>query len=83
MAEIGRANGAVRALQALAKVVESTHAMEAFYTEHDFFLTPTIARKPVKIGELETAAPLQVAPRGWCTGFTAARRCWRPVSSSR
>jgi Asp-tRNA(Asn)/Glu-tRNA(Gln) amidotransferase A subunit family amidase len=63
MAEIGRANGAVGALQALAKVVEYTHAMEAFYTDHDFFLTPTIARKPVKIGELETAAPLQVASR--------------------
>lgn len=63
MAEIGRANGIVAAAQALARTVEYTHAVSKFYESYDYFLTPTIARRPVKIGELDTAPSLQKAAR--------------------
>lgn len=63
MAELGRAGGIVAAAKALAKTVEFTHAVSAFYNDYDFFLTPTIARKPVKIGELDTAPALQTGAR--------------------
>ncbi|MFT4050170.1 MAG: amidase [Solirubrobacterales bacterium] len=63
MAEIGRANGIVAAAKSLARTVEYTHAVSKFYERYDYFLTPTIARKPVKIGELDTAPSLQKAAR--------------------
>ncbi len=63
MAEIGRANGIVEASKALARTVEHTHAVAHFHEKYDYFLTPTIARRPVKIGELDTAPSLQRAAR--------------------
>ncbi len=63
MAEIGRANGIVEASKALARTVEHTHAVARFHERYDYFLTPTIARRPVKIGELDTAPSLQKAAR--------------------
>ncbi|GAA4740932.1 amidase [Gordonia alkaliphila] len=63
MVEVGRANGAVAALRALGEIAEYTHAMERFYTDHDYFLTPTIAQKPIKIGALDTPKALQAGAR--------------------
>nr|WP_249361870.1 amidase family protein [Gordonia araii] len=63
VAEIGRANGVAALMQALRRTTEYTHAMERFYADHDFYLTPTMARPPIKVGELDTPAPLQVAAR--------------------
>jgi Asp-tRNA(Asn)/Glu-tRNA(Gln) amidotransferase A subunit family amidase len=63
MAELGRANGIVTAAKALARTMEFTHAISKFYEKYDYFLTPTIARKPVKIGELDTAPALQKGAR--------------------
>lgn len=64
MAEIGRANGVVAANAALMDTFEYTHAISRFYERYDYFLTPTIARKPVRVGELETAPTLQKLARG-------------------
>lgn len=63
MAELGRANGIIEAAKAIAKTVEFNHAVSKFYESYDYFLTPTIARKPVKIGELDTAPALQKGAR--------------------
>lgn len=63
MAELGRANGIVEAAKALAKTTEFVHAVSKFYDDYDYFLTPTLGRKPVKIGELDTAPALQKGAR--------------------
>ncbi len=63
MAELGRAGGIVAAARALAKTREFTHAISRFYENYDLFLTPTISRKPVKVGELDTAPALQKGAR--------------------
>ncbi|GED98197.1 amidase [Gordonia crocea] len=63
VAEIGRANGVAALMRALHKVTEYTQQMEAFYADYDFFLTPTMSRPPIPIGQLDTPAPLQVAAR--------------------
>ncbi|GAA3038664.1 amidase [Gordonia defluvii] len=63
VAEIGRANGVGALMQALSQVHAYTHAMERFYADYDFFLTPTLAQAPIKIGALDTPAPLQIAAR--------------------
>jgi Asp-tRNA(Asn)/Glu-tRNA(Gln) amidotransferase A subunit family amidase len=63
MAEIGRANGVVAANAALMNTFEYTHAITRFHERFDYFLTPTIARRPVRVGELETAPSLQKAAR--------------------
>ncbi|QKT07509.1 amidase [Gordonia sp. X0973] len=63
VAEIGRASGVAALMAALGQVKEYTYAMERFYADHDFFLTPTIACEPIKVGSLDTPVPLQVAAR--------------------
>jgi Asp-tRNA(Asn)/Glu-tRNA(Gln) amidotransferase A subunit family amidase len=63
MAEIGRANGAVAAANALFNNMNYVHAITEYHQRYDYFLTPTISRKPVKIGELDTAPVLQKASR--------------------
>ncbi|MFC0315214.1 amidase [Gordonia phosphorivorans] len=63
MVEVGRANGVVALIDALGAITEYTHAMERFYTEYDYFLTPTIAQKPIEIGALDTPLALQAGAR--------------------
>lgn len=63
MAETGRAGGVAAPQLALMKIHEYTQAMTRFHERFDYFLTPTISRKPVKIGELDTAPALQKAAR--------------------
>ena len=63
MAEVGRANGVVAATKALMSNVEYIHAITRFHETYDYFLTPTIARRPLKIGELETEPSLKKAAR--------------------
>jgi Asp-tRNA(Asn)/Glu-tRNA(Gln) amidotransferase A subunit family amidase len=63
MYELGRANGVIEAGKALAKTMDYTHAITRFYEDYDYFLTPSIARRPVKIGELDTAPALQKGAR--------------------
>jgi Asp-tRNA(Asn)/Glu-tRNA(Gln) amidotransferase A subunit family amidase len=63
MAELGRAGGVVAVGLALSDIFDYTRAVETFYESYDYFLTPSIARKPVKIGELDTAPALQKGAR--------------------
>jgi Asp-tRNA(Asn)/Glu-tRNA(Gln) amidotransferase A subunit family amidase len=63
MAEIGRANGAVAAMKAMENTVQYIRELARFHETYDYFLTPTIAKKPVRIGELDTAPTLQKAAR--------------------
>lgn len=63
MVEVGRANGVVALFDALGEITGYTRSMERFYTEYDFFLTPTMAEKPIKIGALDTPKVLQVGAR--------------------
>lgn len=63
MAEIGRANGVVAPQAALMHAAQYTHAIARFHENYDFFLTPTIARRPLKIGEIATSPALQKAAR--------------------
>jgi amidase len=63
MAELGRANGVVEAAKAMAHNIDYVRAISNFHQTYDYFLTPTISRKPVKIGELDTAPALQKGAR--------------------
>jgi Asp-tRNA(Asn)/Glu-tRNA(Gln) amidotransferase A subunit family amidase len=63
VAELGRANGVSGVAKALARTVEYTHAIARFHQKYDYFLTPTIARRPVEIGELSTPPAFQKASR--------------------
>ncbi|MBJ7459489.1 MAG: amidase, partial [Thermoleophilaceae bacterium] len=63
MAELGRSNGVVEAAKAMAHNIDYIRAISDFHEKYDYFLTPTIARKPVKIGELATSETLQKGAR--------------------
>lgn len=63
MAEIGRANGVIAVSEAIFNNVNYVHAIAEFHQRYDYFLTPTISRKPVKLGELDTPKHLQTASR--------------------
>ncbi|MEZ5211337.1 amidase [Gordonia sp. PP30] len=63
MVELGRANGAVGLLRALGEITGYTRAMTTFYESYDLFMTPTLAEEPIKVGSLETPAPLRAGAR--------------------
>ncbi|MBI2691317.1 MAG: amidase [Solirubrobacterales bacterium] len=63
MAELGRSNGVIEAAKAMAHNIDYVRAISNFHENYDYFLTPTISRKPVKIGELDTAPALQKGAR--------------------
>lgn len=63
MAELGRSNGVVEAAKAMAHNIDYVRAISNFHQSYDYFLTPTISRRPVKIGELDTAPALQKGAR--------------------
>lgn len=63
VAELGRAQG-VTAL-ALAQANRATHVrrLATFHDTYDILLTPTLAKPPLRVGELTTPAVLQTASR--------------------
>lgn len=63
MVEVGRANGTVNTLAALAETSQYTRAMARFYQTYDLFMTPTMAQAPITIGSLDTAAPIKAGAR--------------------
>ncbi|AVM00449.1 amidase [Gordonia iterans] len=63
MVEFGRANGTEKLIRALDEIVQYTHAIERFYEDFDFFLTPTLARIPIEVGSIDTPVPLQIGAR--------------------
>ncbi|MGK2878482.1 MAG: amidase [Solirubrobacterales bacterium] len=61
--ELGRTNGVVAAAKAMSHNIDYVRAVEKFYESYDYFLTPTVSRKPVKIGELDMSPALQKGAR--------------------
>ncbi len=64
MAELGRAAGVIPAAQALERRNEYVLTLAKFHEQYDFFLTPTLAKPPLRIGQLDTPENLQKASRG-------------------
>ena len=62
-AELGRAAGLGPLFQSLANVREYIHALADFHQRYDLFLTPTLAKPPLKVGEITTPDRLQKASR--------------------
>ncbi len=63
MVEVGRAGGVGKMMLALGEINQYTRAMTDFYRDYDYFMTPTMAQAPIKVGSLATAAALQVGSR--------------------
>lgn len=64
MAAIGRATPAPAYLAAQARWQTHTRALAEFHQRYDLLLTPTLARPPWPIGELDLAAPVELTARG-------------------
>lgn len=63
VAEIGRATGVGALVQALGSIADYTHALDDFFEGYDLFLTPTLAKPPLKVGSIDTPKALQAASR--------------------
>lgn len=61
--ELGRAAGVVAAFRALSHVNGYVLSLESFHQKHDYFLTPTLATPPLRIGATTTSPLLQRASR--------------------
>ncbi|MBC3189644.1 amidase [Pseudonocardia sp. C8] len=64
MAAIGRATPASAYLGALGRWQVHTRALAEFHERYDLLLTPTLARPPWPIGELDLAGPMKLAAKG-------------------
>ena len=62
-AELGRAAGLDAFLSAFEHINDHVHALADFHETYDLFLTPTLARPPLKVGEIDTPPRLQRAAR--------------------
>jgi amidase len=62
-AEIGRAAGVGALFHALDNINDYIRALDDFHSRYDLFVTPTLAKPPLEIGSIATAAPLQAASR--------------------
>ncbi|MGI8522672.1 MAG: amidase [Nocardioides sp.] len=62
-AELGRAAGMASLFQSLANINGHVRALARFHETHDLFLTPTLAKPPLPVGELTSSASLQRAAR--------------------
>ncbi|BBG04759.1 MULTISPECIES: amidase [Pseudonocardia] len=67
MAAIGRGTSAPEYLAAQARWQEHTRALATFHERYDLLLTPTLARPPWPIGELDLAGPVKLVARGLLT----------------
>lgn len=63
IAELGRAGGVVKAALALESRNEYSRSLATFHEQYDYFMTPTLAKRPVKIGQLTTPRALQIGSR--------------------
>ncbi len=63
VAEIGRAAGVGALFHALDRINDYIRALDDFHARYDLFLTPTLAKPPLEVGSIATAAPLQAASR--------------------
>jgi len=55
-AEMGRSTGAVDVQRAIERWHGHTRALVDFHRSHDLLLTPTLAREPLRVGEIATSA---------------------------
>ena len=62
-AELGRAAGAEALMRALDNVNGYIQSLTAFHADYDYFMTPTLATPPLKVGAIETPPALQRAAR--------------------
>ncbi len=63
VAELGRANGLRAMLEAMRRVTGYVQSLARFHESYDYFLTPTLAKPPLRVGELDTPNLLQTAAR--------------------
>lgn len=63
MAELGRANGAIRLGEAIARRHEHVRRLADFHADYDLLLTPTLAEPPIEIARLDTPWAFQVGSR--------------------
>lgn len=63
VAELGRAAGVVRLQHALANRNEYVRSLAGFHDRFDYFLTPTLARPPLRVGATATSKALQTTAR--------------------
>lgn len=63
MAELGRANGVIKATEALERRNDYVRSLAEFHESFDYFLTPTLAEPPVTVDRLSTPAAMQVGSR--------------------
>lgn len=67
IAELGRAAGVIPAAAALERRNDYVISLNGFHEKYDYFLTPTLAKPPLRVGELDTPENLQKAARGAST----------------
>ena len=63
LAELGRANGAVKASEALANTHAYVRSLAEFHERYDLLLTPTLAEPPIAIDRLRTPPEFQRGSR--------------------
>ena len=63
MAELGRSAGVVAVMSALDRVNDHVLALARFHRDHDYFMTPTLATPPLRVGATETPPLFQRASR--------------------
>ncbi|AZG46460.1 amidase [Gordonia insulae] len=63
IAELGRSAGVIAAMSALNKVNDYATSLQRFHRSYDYFLTPTLATPPLRVGATSTPPPLQAASR--------------------
>lgn len=63
MAELGRANGAIKAAEAHENTHLYVRSIAEFHEHYDYFLTPTMAEPPIAVDRLTTPEAMQVGSR--------------------
>lgn len=63
LAEIGRANGVVKASEALENCNRYARSLAEFHERYDLLLTPTLAEPPIAIDRLTTPRAMQLGAR--------------------
>lgn len=63
MAELGRANGAVKAAEAHENTHDYARSLAEFHADYDYFMTPTMAEPPIEIDSMTTPQAMQKGAR--------------------
>lgn len=63
MAELGRANGAIKAAEAHGRTHDYARSIAEFHENYDYFMTPTMAEPPIEIDRMTTPEAMQKGAR--------------------